>query len=702
MRVFIQQKQNQLRQQASSDTTKSSAIAPTISDDEQRITHLQRTIGNQAVLRLLRSIASGAELPSGDTAPARTAFSRKATDPETPLLVQTKLTVNTPGDIYEQEADRIADQVMRMREPQIQRTCACGGSCPEVHGKPRVNENARLQITRAASGDLRQTAVPLLVYEVLSSPGQPLAPETRALMEARLGYDFGGVRVHTDHLAARSAEAVAAHAYTVGADVVFAASRYDPASRDGQRLLAHELAHVVQQNGARAAGPLSIQDGNDAEELAANVASTRLTHHRPDEPRLESSSDKLLRQKSGHRSTSGPAGVPAEKWSEMSETTYRRGGQMRQANAVRRCREEGGESCFFVLTEEEARAAYQLAKDGHSPREAATKTSQSTSQTLARSRVEGAAAALPALAPLMPALSAPALAVGQAVIAALPAVAIGSVAILFVLALAEEVRISRFLKILEAHGFIILLNPLGCAIGACHAASTARALPRDIPWPDPRPLDLGRLSPDRIRDIERWLTQEAHPVPAPRPVTPPPPPPAWTQPRAQPRTGPKTSPEPKTTPTPTTDVIPVPPTRTDPDTEEQRRRRTCATLYPTMLLCADPKLAGYRDLGINLDQARGATFGRVKIKLWDTPQHTLDRSPTLLDDPKTEKGPCVGQGTHSIVKDKNLQRRGRPGETVTYGSIVCCPCCTDVQGAPVTSARCAFIPKPGWEFINSP
>lgn len=67
-------------------------------------------------------------------------------------------------------------------------------------------------------------------------------------MESRFGHDFSRVRVHTDPLAARSAEAVAAQAYTVGSDVVFGVGRYAPASRDGQRLLAHELAHVVQQS----------------------------------------------------------------------------------------------------------------------------------------------------------------------------------------------------------------------------------------------------------------------------------------------------------------------------------------------------------------------------------------------------------------------------------------------------------------------
>jgi hypothetical protein len=81
----------------------------------------------------------------------------------------------------------------------------------------------------------------------LKSPSQPLDPETRAIMEPRFGEDFSGVRVHADSQAAKSASAVNALAYTLGQDVVFGAGRYQPRTVSGQRLLAHELAHTVQQ-----------------------------------------------------------------------------------------------------------------------------------------------------------------------------------------------------------------------------------------------------------------------------------------------------------------------------------------------------------------------------------------------------------------------------------------------------------------------
>ncbi|MGH7469864.1 MAG: DUF4157 domain-containing protein, partial [Longimicrobiales bacterium] len=83
--------------------------------------------------------------------------------------------------------------------------------------------------------------------DVLRSPGHPLDAQTRTFFEPRLGHDFGHVRIHTDAQANASARAVQAHAYTVGRDVVFGGGRFSPRSRKGQRLLAHELTHVVQQ-----------------------------------------------------------------------------------------------------------------------------------------------------------------------------------------------------------------------------------------------------------------------------------------------------------------------------------------------------------------------------------------------------------------------------------------------------------------------
>ncbi|WP_347275115.1 DUF4157 domain-containing protein [Candidatus Kuenenia sp.] len=136
-----------------------------------------------------------------------------------------------------------------MPEPQPQRTCSCGGECPKCQAGQPGQEHERLQPKRVQLSDPEETLVVPIINEVLRSPGKPLNPTTRALMEARFGYDFSGVRMHTDAKAAESAQAVRAHAYTVGRDVVFAEGRYDPSGEQGRKLLVHELAHVVQQTG---------------------------------------------------------------------------------------------------------------------------------------------------------------------------------------------------------------------------------------------------------------------------------------------------------------------------------------------------------------------------------------------------------------------------------------------------------------------
>jgi hypothetical protein len=180
----------------------------------------------------------------------------------------------------------------------VQRQCACGqhsgngGECEECERK-REGTLQRTAINPAPGHE-----VPPIVHEVLRSPGQPLDRTTRSFMEPRFGHDFSripshsnavrsasprlvigeahdafeqeaermaqlatshsvapsdtrydlsGVRIHTDDKAAASARAVNALAYTVGRDVVFGAGQYQPATRAGRSLLAHELTHVVQQ-----------------------------------------------------------------------------------------------------------------------------------------------------------------------------------------------------------------------------------------------------------------------------------------------------------------------------------------------------------------------------------------------------------------------------------------------------------------------
>jgi hypothetical protein len=131
----------------------------------------------------------------------------------------------------------------------LQRKCDCGhhtiagGECEDCK-----NKHARLQ--RYVEGSATTGTAPSIVHDALRSPGRPLEPAARAYFEPRFGRDLSRVRVHTDEMAAESARAVNALAYTVGSEVVFGRGRYSPATGAGKKLLAHELAHTIQQNGA--------------------------------------------------------------------------------------------------------------------------------------------------------------------------------------------------------------------------------------------------------------------------------------------------------------------------------------------------------------------------------------------------------------------------------------------------------------------
>jgi hypothetical protein len=139
---------------------------------------------------------------------------------------------------------------------------------------------------------LDQNAVGLFetVSQTVASPGVELDSATKDAMEARFKFDFSKVRVHTDTLAATSARALSARAYTVGRHIAFAKGQYAPASVTGARLLAHELAHVVQQGDQATGVPARIAVGDHASPLereadtAANAAVTgrtpRMAGHR--------------------------------------------------------------------------------------------------------------------------------------------------------------------------------------------------------------------------------------------------------------------------------------------------------------------------------------------------------------------------------------------------------------------------------------
>jgi hypothetical protein len=163
--------------------------------------------------------------------------------------------VNPPASVRE-----TSDAALLPARLQRQASCACGGGCPRCQSKAAAQRNG---VARASSSVDSDSS---LVADALSAPGEPLQQNVRRTFEAGFGQDFSDVRVHRDERAALSAEAVSAHAYTVGREIVFGAGQYAPETSDGDRLIAHELTHVLQQSGG-AAGRSANQNGDQASSL---------------------------------------------------------------------------------------------------------------------------------------------------------------------------------------------------------------------------------------------------------------------------------------------------------------------------------------------------------------------------------------------------------------------------------------------------
>lgn len=215
------------------------------------------------------------------------------------LPIQAKLKIGQPNDKYEQEADRVADQVMRMPDPKLQRQPENEAEEVTLQPKPLAGQISPL-IQRQAEPDEEEELIqpgydqepeePMPILESvptgnadelddekeefiqlksnadtapqvtlgiahaihsIKGAGQPLPASERAFFEPRFGRDFGNVRVYSDSRAALTAQSINARAFTLGRDIVFGAEQYSPGSRKGRSLLAHELTHIVQQGGGR-------------------------------------------------------------------------------------------------------------------------------------------------------------------------------------------------------------------------------------------------------------------------------------------------------------------------------------------------------------------------------------------------------------------------------------------------------------------
>ncbi len=185
-----------------------------------------------------------------------------------PIFLQCKLAVGSSNDPLETEADQAAAQVMGAHTP---------SSSQRGQGIPVLR--------RATSGSASPAAAsaPPIVHRVLRSPGQPLDRQARAFMEPRFGRDFSHIRVHTDAAAAESAHSVGALAYAAGHHIAFNAGAFNPSTDAGRNLLAHELAHTVQQAGATSLESATLRrrripDSSSVDALVQPGATDQVAH----------------------------------------------------------------------------------------------------------------------------------------------------------------------------------------------------------------------------------------------------------------------------------------------------------------------------------------------------------------------------------------------------------------------------------------
>jgi hypothetical protein len=194
-----------------------------------------------------------ASASSRDTSALSRDFSRISIPSAPTFVAQKKLVVGSVGDPLEREADAVADRVMAMSDPSFGQP---GGPEPQ-HSAAHLHRKCRSCAAEAEDEvPLRRSSLnpshttmssPPIVHTVLRRHGSPLETPARQFMETRFNRDFSHVRVHADAMAAESARQLNARAYTVGSNIVFGDGQYSPGTLAGRHLLAHELAHTVQQ-----------------------------------------------------------------------------------------------------------------------------------------------------------------------------------------------------------------------------------------------------------------------------------------------------------------------------------------------------------------------------------------------------------------------------------------------------------------------
>jgi uncharacterized protein DUF4157 len=262
IRTPIPSKSSSNRQLTSNNNNNTTSLVANLHNPSVMLLH--KAIGNQALQRL-------ANLDNG----TGSGF----------MEAQPKLKISQPGDTFEQEADKVAEQVMngggsgnkRMLRPshsssnheiitqmvgtKNEETSNVDDKCQDCKNKKEKEENETMNFNRKPSSYGNHASVVASTSQnrnmvgstndisnvILGGSGSTLDTSTRKFMEFRFGHNFSNVRIHTNDKAARSARSINALAYTVGNDIVFGEGQYQPHTYAGQKLLAHELTHVIQQ-----------------------------------------------------------------------------------------------------------------------------------------------------------------------------------------------------------------------------------------------------------------------------------------------------------------------------------------------------------------------------------------------------------------------------------------------------------------------
>ncbi|MGF1991763.1 MAG: eCIS core domain-containing protein [Nostoc sp. ZfuVER08] len=207
------------------------------------------------------------------------------------LRVQTKLTINQPGDIYEQQADTVARQVMqKISQPRNQQFIQ-HEALPETQLQRKFLVGSATPVVQRQGGGVVNTSKLETSIQHARQNGQPLSDDIRQPMEEAFGADFSSVKIHTDTHSHQLNQTIQARAFTTGQDIFFRQGEYNPGSYQGKELLAHELTHVVQQNGNAVEGE-SVQKNKIQAKVLLTSASIDQPIQRRENPQQQPEQDK--------------------------------------------------------------------------------------------------------------------------------------------------------------------------------------------------------------------------------------------------------------------------------------------------------------------------------------------------------------------------------------------------------------------------